>query len=68
MTNTHLLNVVIGEKGLKRQYIAEKLGLSPFGLAKKISGANEFKGREIAKLSELLDLNIEQRDAIFFAE
>ena len=36
MTNTKLLNEKIVESGLKRKFIAEKLGLSTYGLQRKI--------------------------------
>ena len=35
MTNTKLLNEKILESGLKKKFIAEKLGLSTYGVAEK---------------------------------
>lgn len=69
MTNTDRLNEVIKMSGLKKKWIAEKLGLSYFGLQKKIDNENEFKAGEIKKLCELLAItSLKSRDEIFFAE
>lgn len=67
MINTELLNDTIEKSGYKRSFIAKQLNLTTYGLSLKISGENEFKGSEIYKISELLNLTMEQRDLIFFA-
>ncbi len=66
MTNTELLKTRISQSGLKLQHIAEQLGLTRFGLYKKLNGESEFRQSEIAKISELLGLTAENRDALFF--
>ncbi len=68
MTNTELLNKAIEESGMKINFIAEKIGLSYFGLSKKINNITEFKASEIAKISDILKLPKEKRDEIFFAD
>lgn len=67
MTNTKELWNVIQESGLKFQAIAEKMGLSSFGLRKKVDGATEFKASEIKTLCEILRIDdLQQREKIFF--
>lgn len=67
MTDTKALRDAIAESGMKYQYIAEKMGLSTYGLQKKIDNCNEFKASEMMKLASLLNLSARQRDSIFFA-
>lgn len=67
MTNTLLLEEYIAVSGLKKRYIAEKLGLSTYGLALKINNYSEFKQSEIVVLCELLHINNRDRERIFFA-
>lgn len=67
LTNTYELRKAIEQAGLKYKYLAEQLGLSTYGLQKKIDNVNEFKASEIEKLSDILSLSVEQRMSIFFA-
>lgn len=67
MTNTVKLQKTITEKGLKYVFIANKLGLSPYGLKKKIKNETEFKASEIAKLTSILGLSVNEKEDIFFA-
>lgn len=67
MTNTYELRKAIEQSGLKYKYLAEQLGLSTYGLQKKIDNVNEFKASEIEKLSDILSLSVEKRMSIFFA-
>ena len=68
MTNTMLLNKKIDDSGYKRIYIAKAIGLkSAYGLAKKIRNETEFKASEINALCELLKIDSEEKEAIFFA-
>lgn len=69
MTDTMKLQEIIDRSGLKQAYIAEKLGLSPFGFARKRDNKSEFLPSEIDALCELLHIDsIEERFAIFFAK
>lgn len=68
MTNTKILVAAIQKAGLKYKFIAEKLGITPYGLNKKIKNKTEFKASEISALSELLLLPDEVRNMIFFAK
>ncbi len=69
MTNTRLLNEAIQRSGLKKVFIAEKVGLSPVGLHNCITGKSEFKQSQISVICDLLGIkDLEQKEAIFFAE
>lgn len=68
MINYKKLNDKVKNSGLKKSYIAQKLGLTPYGLAKKLNGATEFKASEIANISDVLNLTGEMREEIFFAQ
>lgn len=68
MTNTELLRAEIQKAGLKYKYIAEQLGLTPYGLQKKVENVTEFKASEISTLSKLLHFDDSKMKAIFFAK
>lgn len=68
MTNTKLLERKIAESGLKRGFIADKLGISYHWLSKKISNEVPFKAYEIQILCSLLCItDLHEKEAIFFA-
>jgi DNA-binding XRE family transcriptional regulator len=68
MTNTTLLEELINNSGLKRSYIAKKLGISRQALHKKIIGGAQFVGPEIKIMCELLKLETwAQIKPVFFA-
>lgn len=68
MTDTTRLNEIIEQSGLKKRFIAETMGLSPYGLSLKINNTNEFKTGEIERLCDILHIeDVNDRDAIFFA-
>ena len=59
MTDTKRLLEIIEASGLKKKYIAHELGLTPYGLQKKI---------EIKMLCDLLKItSLKTKDEIFFA-
>ena len=66
MTNTELLNETIKESCLKRYALAEQMDLTYQGLLNKINNVSEFKASEIKKLSEILGIDHELRERIFF--
>jgi hypothetical protein len=67
MTDTLLLEKIIKDSGLKKGYIADQLGITRYGLAKKISNESEFKTSEVEKLSRILGINnLKDRQKIFF--
>lgn len=68
MTNSKLLRALIDEKGFKLKYVAEKLGLSPYGLQLKIDNKQEFKTSEVAVLCDILEItSLKKKEEIFFA-
>lgn len=67
MINSELLKDKIKESGMKIQYVAIQIGLTPAGLYKKLNNGSEFKVSEIMALTRVLNLSSEERDAIFFA-
>ena len=68
MTDTVKLKEKIDEHGMKQYFIAEKLGISSYGFAKKLNNETEFKASEIKIICELLDItSLREKEAIFFA-
>ena len=67
MTDTKLLRDTVEASGLKYKAIARYVGLTPYGLQKKIDNDTQYKADEIVAISNLLNLSDVQRDAIFFA-
>ena len=57
------LEEIIRGKGLKKSYIAQKIGISPSLLSKYLSGERKPKLNTAKKLADLLELSIEE---IFF--
>lgn len=67
MTDSEALRDVIAKKGIKYSFLAKEIGITPYCLKKKIDNENDFKGKEIAVISQVLSLTNKQRDNIFFA-
>lgn len=68
MTNTELLEQAIKESGLKKVYLAEKVGLTPAGFYNCVNNKAEFKASQINTLCKLLGIDSAGKDAIFFAD
>lgn len=69
MNDTKAIKDLIGRKGLKMKYVAEYLGLSPYGFQLKIENKQEFKTSEVAALCELLEIkSLEEKESLFFAK
>ena len=68
MTNTERLQKAIERSGLKTNAIMKALGIKSYAtLRGKIGNESEFIAKEIMILSDLLRLEVSDRDAIFFA-
>ena len=67
MTNKVLLEKRISNKGMKKSYIADKLGISRTSLLNKMCGKTEFVASEIGTLCGLLDITPGEMKAIFFS-
>jgi len=63
-----LLKSTINNRGVTIVSIARNIGLSREGLYLKLAGDAEFKASEIEKITSVLNLTKDERDAIFFAE
>ena len=69
MTDSKALRSIIASRGLKLKFVAEYLGLSPYGLQLKINNKKEFKSSEILALCELLKIeSLAVKEAIFFVK
>ena len=69
MTDTDRLKKAIEDSGMKISGILEKMGIKSYAtLQAKIENRQEFKASEIAKLCEILHLDTDQMNKIFFAE
>lgn len=62
-----MLKNYIKESGYRIYFIAEKLGITYQALINKINNKSEFKQTEISVLTNLLDIDSETREKIFFA-
>ena len=67
MTDTEALKKKMAEHGLKQAYIADRLGLTPYGFANKVNNKTEFKSSEIKLLCEILNItSLREKESIFF--
>jgi len=66
VTNTKLLKERVQQSGLKKNYIASALGMSRPTLNAYLEGKAEFRVSHMNILCALLDIDTEQREAIFF--
>ncbi len=67
MINTEMLKNKIDESGYKQLFIAKQLGISKQCLSGKIKNKTEFTGTQIQTLCTLLNIDIQQKEQIFFA-
>lgn len=68
MTNSQALRDLILKRGYKLKYVAEYIGLSPYGFQQKVDNKSEFKTSEISALCGLLRIeSLEEKEKIFFA-
>lgn len=67
MTDSNMLELYIKKSGYRIYFIAEKLGLTYQGLKNKIDNKSEFTQSEIVALSNLLNIDNDVREKIFFA-
>lgn len=68
MTNTEMLIELIERSGLKKSYIADKVGFSRTTFSKKIKNIVPFNQYEIERLCEILKISdLKTKEAVFFA-
>lgn len=65
MTDTAKYKALVDDSGLKKKYIAERLGLSYAGYLKKENGENEFVASELGVLKGIFGLSDKQVNDIF---
>ena len=68
MTTTEKLEEIIRNSGLKKGFLAEKLGISRAGLNNCINNKAEFRASQIFTLCELLRIEEKDRTDIFFSQ
>lgn len=69
VVDTQRLNRKIKKSGLKKYYIASKIGLTTYGLQKKISNQTQFKANEIEVLCRVLQIEtLEEKESIFLQQ
>ncbi len=66
MIDTVLLKKTIKESGLKKEYIAEQLGISLSSFSNKINGRYPFKIPEMVRMEKVLNLDESTIKEIFF--
>lgn len=68
MTNTKLLEKVIRESGVKKGYLADKIGVSRATFTALLRGESEFKASQIRVICDTLGIQDPAKmEAIFFA-
>lgn len=68
MTNVNMLKEYILKSGYKIYFIAEKLGISYPCLQTRLNNKTDFRQTEIYTLCDLLNIDPDTRDKIFFAQ
>ena len=66
MTNTNLLRIKIDQSGYKMKYVAARIGLTYQGFLNKLRNKSEFTASEIKSLCVLLDIDVNEKESIFF--
>lgn len=67
MVDTQYLVDVINNSGLKREFVAKKIGCTRQSFSKKLKTGN-FDIKEADVLSDILGFNARERNRIFFAK
>ncbi len=67
MVDTERLERLIKESGLKKKFIASEMGLSPWGLTRKIRNCSEFLASEVNALCKVLHISKRVKEEIFFS-
>lgn len=66
MFNRELFDKAIDEVGVRKSFLAKKLGITPAAFYYKINSQREWKASEIATVSKCLHLSDEDIRGIFF--
>ncbi|MBQ7727255.1 MAG: helix-turn-helix transcriptional regulator [Clostridia bacterium] len=68
MTNTNLLLGLVRASGLTCKDVADKAKMSPNTFSIKANNGREFTAGEISKIAKVLNLTMDDVEAIFFAD
>lgn len=68
MFKKELLQAQMVANGMKTEELADKLGINPLTLYRKLNGKTEFTRSEMQIIKSVFRLNKGEMDAIFFAE
>ena len=68
MTDTNKLKAALALKGMTAGDLADMIGMSRQSIAYKMNNIREFRVKEIIAISEALNLTLEEKEAIFFAD
>lgn len=68
MTDTNKLKAAIALKGMTAGDLADKIGMSRQSISYKMNNIREFRVKEIIAISDALNLTLEEKEAIFFAD
>jgi transcriptional regulator with XRE-family HTH domain len=67
MTDSKRLKDVVKASGLKKKFIAERIGVSYRSYLNKENGISQFYSDEICIIKDLLRLTVQEATEIFFA-
>lgn len=67
MINYEELNKAIDASGLKKVFIAEKIGLTPKTFCDRVQGKTKWKHNEVIAFCQCLNLTKKERELIFLA-
>ena len=68
MTDTKRFKATLVLKGYTLEDLAHEMSMSTATLSYKINNIRQFKVAEIQAIKKILNLSVEERDAIFFAD
>jgi transcriptional regulator with XRE-family HTH domain len=68
MTNTLEFKAMMIRKGYTAERLAEDICLSQQSLSYKVNNKREFTATEINNISKVLNLTLEEKEKIFFAD
>ena len=68
MTDTNKLKAALALKGMTAGDLADMIGMSRQSISYKMNNIREFRVKEIIAISEALNLTLEEKEALFFAD
>ena len=66
MTNTNKFKAALVRKGMTAGDLAELIGISRQSLSYRMNNIVEFRISEVEKISQILELTLEEKNLIFF--